>query len=386
MPPLLWLFMLTNLVIGTGAFAPGGLVEPIAAGLGTGVAGAGQAMTAYAVVTAIGAPFVLMATGGWPRRRVLLLGLVLFALGNAVCAAAGSLAMLYAGRVLMGLGAVFTPVAAGIAVTLVPPAQRGRALAFVFLGVSLSYVTGLPLVTWAGLEFGWRWPLAAVALAALCMLAVLAWRVPAALNAPGASFAGLASLAAHGALKRTLAVTLLYFTAIFTVFSYVGPVLTALVPMGASALALTIAGFGVSGVVGTLLGGWANDRFGARRTLTAQLALLASMMVLVPFTAGNHAAMLAAFLAWGVAGFGMMAPQQSRLTSFVPASAPLALSLNTSMVYLGTAAGAAVGGLAVARLGFAGLAWAGLPFALAALALLALDRGARAALPARAAR
>ncbi len=54
--------------------------------------------------------------------------------------------------------------------------------------------------------------------------------------------------------------TLLYFTAIFNVFTYVGPVLQALVPMGSEALSGTIALFGVAGATGTLVGGWANRR------------------------------------------------------------------------------------------------------------------------------
>jgi MFS transporter, DHA1 family, inner membrane transport protein len=65
-----------------------------------------------------------------------------------------------------------------------------------------------------------------------------------------------------------------------------------------------------------------------------------------------------------------MAPQQSRLAALAPAQAPLLLSLNTSMLYLGTAAGAIVGGALASGLGFERLAWAGVPFVAAGLALL----------------
>jgi DHA1 family inner membrane transport protein len=128
-------------------------------------------------------------------------------------------------------------------------------------------------------------------------------------------------------------------------------------------MAVTLALFGVSGVVGTLVGGWAHDRFGARRTLTVQLAVLAAMMALVPLTRGSYAALLAVFLVWGIAGFGMMAPQQSRLAALAPAQAPILLSLNTSKLYFGTAFGAAIGGPASLAVGFERLAWVGVPFA-----------------------
>jgi MFS transporter, DHA1 family, inner membrane transport protein len=370
MPRLLWLLCLVNLIIGSGAFVIGGILTPIAQDLRISVPAAGQAMTAYALSTALLAPLVLLATGRWPRRRALLLALALFALGNLLCALSSSFAMLLAGRVLMGLGAVFTPIAAGIAVAVVEPAQRGRALALTFLGISLSYVIGVPLGSWLGLAFGWHTPIWLFSALSLLALGGAARWVPKDIAAPGASFAGLPALLVRRDVLAVLALTLAYFIAIFAVFSYIGPVLQALTPMGRGQQALTLALFGLSGVAGTLVGGAANDRFGARRTLLVQLTLLGATMVLLPLTRGSWPALMATLIVWGTAGFGMMVPQQSRIAALAPAQAPMLLSLNTSMLYLGTAAGAIVGGAFAARLGFAQLAWAGLPFVALGLAIL----------------
>ena len=95
-------------------------------------------------------------------------------------------------------------------------------------------------------------------------------------------------------------------------------------------------------------------------------------MALLPLTAGSWPALVMVLLAWGTAGFGMMAPLQSRLTALAPAQAPVLLSLNTSMLYLGTAGGAVVGGALAAGLGFARLGWAGVPFVALALVVLRL--------------
>lgn len=379
MPRQLYLFALCNLLIGTGAFVLSGVLAPLAESLQVSVAAAGQAMTAYALSTAVLAPLALLATGHWPRRRVLCASLAVFALGNALGALSSSLTVLLAGRVLMGVGAVFTAVAAGIAVALVEPARRGRALSLVFIGISLSYVIGLPLGTWLGFAHGWQLPIALVAVLGGAASLVLAVVLPRDIAAPGASFAGLGALLRRGEVAWTLALTLLYFTAIFCVFSYIGPVLQALVPMSTAAMSLTLMLFGLSGVAGTLVGGWANDRFGPRRTLTTQLAVLALMMALVPLTRGQHALMVLVFVVWGIAGFGMMAPQQSRLAAIAPAQAPILLSLNTSMLYLGTALGAAIGGPAALRIGFDHLAWVGLPFALAGWLTLRIASARRTA-------
>jgi MFS transporter, DHA1 family, inner membrane transport protein len=370
MPRLLYLLAVCNLVIGTGAFVLNGILVPLSESLQVSVSAAGQATTVYAIATAVLAPLALVWTGGWSRRHALVLGMLLFSLGNLVCAFASSLWILLAGRVVMGLGAMFTPIAAGIAVAMVEPARRGRALSLVFLGMSLSYVIGLPLGSWLGLQYGWRWPVALIVVASLLCSVALWVQLPRDIQAPGANFRGLTQVFGNAAVRWALLLTLCYFVAIFVVFAYIGPVLQALEPMSKEGMSFTLMVFGLAGVAGTLSGGWANDRFGAPRTMMRQLALLAAMMALVPLTRGHYGWMLLVFIVWGIAGFGMMTPQQSRLASLAPAQAPILLSLNTSMLYIGTAIGAAVGGAASAYVGFDKLAWVGVPFAVAGIGAL----------------
>ncbi|MES3010130.1 MAG: MFS transporter [Pseudomonadota bacterium] len=363
MPGILYLLAACNLVIGTGAFGLAGILLPVSEAMHTSVAAAGQSMTVYAFATALLAPLVLLLTGRWPRKAVLQLGLGLFAAGTLATALADNLFALLLGRVLMGAGAVFTPVAAGLAVALVAPERRGKALSLTFLGMSMSYVVGLPLTAWLGLRFGWRWPLFGVTGAGVAMLALVSLLVPRHVNAPGASFAGLAGTLRNSEVLRTMLLTLLYFGAIFTVFSYIGPVLLALNPMPGTQLSFTLMLFGVAGMVGTLSGGWATDRFGTLPTLRIQLGGFLCAMLLVPLTHGSYLATVLVFMVWGVCGFGMMTPQQTRLAEAVPAQAPMLMSLNSSMLYFGTALGAAVGGAASSAIGFDKLPWLGAVFA-----------------------
>ena len=372
MPALLYLLALGNLVVGSSAFVTSGLVLLIAEGLNTSVTAAGLAMTAYALSTALFAPMLVVATGRWQRKRALLMGLALFTLGNALCALSTSIGQLYMGRVLMGLGSMFTPLAAGVALALVTPQRRGKALSTVFLGMSLSYVVGVPLGAWMGLQHGWSSALWLMTAASALMLLLAAWRLPAQVQAPGASFSGLGAVLKRGDVLTVLGTTLLYFGAIFTVFSYIQPVLAALVPQRTGWLTATLAIFGLSGVAGTLIGGVAADRFGARRTMQVLLATLGTMMLLLPFTAGSYPLMLLVLVLWGCSGFGLMAPQQSRLAQLAPQQAPLLLSLNSSMLYFGTALGAAIGGPASDVVGFSHLPWVAAPLAAAAWALLML--------------
>lgn len=381
MPRILYFFALCNLVIGSSAFVLGGILQPVGAALGISVASAGQVMTAYAVATAVLAPVLIILTAKWSRKRAIQLALGLFTLGGLVSALAPDLTTLLLGRVLMGAGAMFSAAASALAVSMVPPALRGRALSITFLGMSISYAVGLPMGAWLGLEYGWRVPVWLSAGASLAVLLAASWLIPASMASAGSSFAGFRAAARQGAVLRVWLRTLLFFIAIFSVFAYVGPVLLTLNPMSSTQLSVTLAVFGLAGVAGTLVGGWANDRFGALKTILVQLAVLTSTMCLLPLTAGNVPATLATLVAWGIAGFGLMAPQQSRLASLSPAQAPLLLSLNGSMLYIGTALGAVISGALIDAVGFAHLGWVGAPFGLLAILTLAFDR-APAACPA----
>ena len=374
MPRILYFFALCNLVIGSSAFLLSGILQLLAQELGISIGAAGQVMTAYAVATAVLAPVFIFLTSKWPRKQVIQLALGLFALGNLVSALAPSLGVLLVGRVLMGAGAMFTAAVSAYAVTLVVPALRGRALSTVFLGMSISYAVALPIGAWLGFKYGWHMPVwlcTAASLAALIAATVL---LPKGVMTAGASFSGFTAAAKQGAVLRVWLRTLLFFTAIFSVFAYVGPVLLALNQLSPVQLSIVLALFGLAGVAGTLIGGWANDKFGSLRTLRVQLTVLVSMMCLLPLTQGNVLATVTTMVVWGIAGFGLTAPQQSRLVSLSPVQAPLLLSLNSSMLYFGTALGAVVSGGLINSIGMANLSWVGAPFGLAALLTLVFDR------------
>lgn len=373
LPGLLWLFAACNFVIGTGAFGMTGYLGPVADGLGASVGAAGQTMTVYALANAVLAPLLMALTARWPRAWVMQGALGLFACGTLLGAAAPNLTVLMAGRVLMGAGAVFTPIAAGLAVQLAAPEQRGRALSRTFLGMSLSYVLGMPYGAWLGLQWGWRWPLLSVGVAALLIGWLLHRRLRAGMDAGGTSLRGIGAVLRRRDVVLALLLTLLYFTGIFVVTAYMGPVQLALNPLTPGGLSALLAGIGAAGVVGTLGGGWAADQLGPRRTIALLLACLLLTMIAVPWTAGHLAWTAVAFAVWTVCGFGLMTPQQSRLAELAFTQAPLLLSLNASMVYIGTALGSAIGGAAIPVVGFERLAWLGAVFVAAALLTLAVN-------------
>ena len=366
MPALLYFFALCNLIIASSAFVLGGILEPVSQALNVSLAATGQAMTAYALGAAVLAPMLILATGRWSRRATILLALGLFSLGSLASALAPSLGWLMVGRVIMGAGVMFTAAASATAVSLVAPAQRGQALAIANLGQSVSYAVGVPIGTWIGLQLGWRWPLWLAAGASALVLLLAMRLLPTTIKVTVAT-GSLRSAAAQSAVWRVWLRTLLMFTAIFFVFTYIGPVLQELGGLNANELSIVLALFGCGGVVGTLMGGWAADRLGVLKTLALQLSIVALVMVLLPLTRGHPVLLTLVMVTWSINSFGSMTPQQSRLISLAPAQAPMLMSLNSSMLYVGAALGAAAGGSLIGVVGMSQLPWVAVPFIVLAL-------------------
>ena len=150
-----------------------GLLPAIGHGFGVAESTAGLLVSLYAVLVAVLAVPLTLATRRIPGKRLLLLAMGSYVVSNAISALAPSLAVLAAGRALGGVThALFFSVFIGYVTRLVPPAQTGRALALASAGAPAGFVLGVPLATALGNAAGWRATFAA--LAAL-MAVVLCW-------------------------------------------------------------------------------------------------------------------------------------------------------------------------------------------------------------------
>lgn len=111
----------------------------------------------FAFTYAVSSPLIATATAHWPRKRLLIAGLCILALGNVLTATLPAFGLVLASRAVAGLGAgMFTPTASSTASVLVSPHQRGRALAFMLAGLSAATALGAPLGTVIGNQAGWQ--------------------------------------------------------------------------------------------------------------------------------------------------------------------------------------------------------------------------------------
>jgi predicted MFS family arabinose efflux permease len=376
----IWLLALGSFVIGTEAFMIAGFLPEIADAFRVSASAAGQLVTVYSLVYAVGSPVLMTFTGRTERRRLLAGALLLFAAGNVICGIGHSYGLTLAGRIIAAVAAgLFAPTASAAAAALAEPGKRGRALSAVIGGQTVSLILGVPAGTYLAYASDWTAPFLAVAAGSLLAAALVRGLFPVMPSAGAAPLKERLVYLGRPAISSALFTTLLWGIAIFSVYTYIADLYGGLGAEG-EAISLVLFVGGIASFAGVALGGFAADRIGPAGTICLALSVLAvslaSMSALHAVPVGRilRGASLAAVALYGIGSYAFNPAQQHRLIGLSGPSAGIVLSLNASAIYLGSAAGAFLGGLVLTCGSAAMLGYFGAAMALAALALFGLSR------------
>jgi MFS transporter, DHA1 family, inner membrane transport protein len=334
--------------LGTDSFVIAGVLAEVSASLRVSVALAGQMVTLYALSYALLSPAIAAAAAHWPRKRLMLTGLAIFVLGNVITAVAPSIELVLASRLLAGLGAaMFSPTATAAGASLVPPEQRGRALAIVIAGLSSATALGAPLGTFIGGWLDWRATMWFVSAVGTLAAVGVAWRLPEIPTPPAVSLARRLAPLGDARVLLTLLTTWLVYGGLFLVYTYIGLSFDRATGGDARVLSVLLLLWGVAATVGNLAAGRLTDRFGSRRIINASIAIVALDFALLPWTSASLVTAVPALVVWGLCGWGLVVPQQHRLISITPAASPLLLGLNSAAIYVGVSMSGLIGGVAI---------------------------------------
>ncbi|MEV6904484.1 MFS transporter [Amycolatopsis sp. NPDC051372] len=357
---------LGTFAVGTDGFVIAGILPEISRSLHTNAAATGLLVTMFAFTYAVSSPIIAATTAHWPRKRLLIAGLLILAVGNVLTAALPLYGLVLASRVIAGLGAgMFTLTASATAASLVEPHQRGRALAVVMAGLSSATALGAPIGTVIGSQTNWQttlWFVAALAVLGAVGVAVLLPAIPA------AHVAGLRERLAtmkDARIGFTLLTTLLVFTGLFTDYTFVGESFDRATGGNGIALAILLFLWGAGATVGSVTAGHLTDRISGQRIIAVAVVVVGIDFALLPFSSRTFATAAVALFVWGVCGWATLVPLQHRLIEVSPEHAPVSIGLNASATYLATAASGLTGAAGIAAFGAYNLG----PFGLIFLAL-----------------
>src|SRR5947209_4623173 len=338
--------MLGNILTGCSVLAPAGMLMELSRGLDVTIRDAGLLITFGAFMLCIGSPVTAWLTSRIDRRTLLTTTLAVMALPNLASAFAPDLASLLITRLIMlAIGALYTPQAAGTAALMVPPERRGSTIAYIFLGWSLAAAVGLPLITFIASRYGWRAVYGSIGLMGCCSFLLLAWRLPRGLVGSPVELKTWADLGRNRMIVLLLLITTLQMSGQFVVFTFMGPLLTKLTDASADAVGLVFAIYGVFGFVGIAIATRIVDSWGSYKTSLLFTSLLLAGISGWALSAGNYPLMATSVAIWGLGFASTNSMQQVRLVAAAPALASASVSLNTSVLYIGQAAGSAIGGV-----------------------------------------
>jgi len=333
--------------IGTTEFVAMGLLNLIADDFSITEGEAGHVISAYALGVVIGAPLITTLTGSIPRRRLALILMGAFVIGNGLSVFAHSYWVLMISRFIAGFphGAYFS-VTALIAASMAPNGKRGKAVALTGMGLSIATVIGVPVAQGLGSALGWNAAFAMVAVIGIITFIALWFTVPHMTLMPRTKPITELGALVNSQVLMTLAIGTVGFGGMFAVYTYISWTLTENAGFNADLIWIPLMVYGIGMVIGTYIGGVLADRNLEYAILGTLLTLI---VVLSAFYFLSHNAVLGIinFGVIGLLGSTLVPNLQTRLMDVAGDAQTLAAALNHSALNMANAAGAAVGGAVI---------------------------------------
>ncbi len=334
--------------IGTTEFVAMGLLNLIAEDFAISEDQAGHVISAYALGVVVGAPLITTLTGSIPRRRLALLLMGAFVVGNGLSVFAHSYGILMLSRFIAGFphGAYFS-VTALIAASMAPNGKRGKAVALTGMGLSVATVIGVPIAQWLGSTFGWNAAFAMVAAIGVVTFVALWLTVPHMTLMPRTKPLTELGALVNSQVLMTLAIGTVGFGGMFAVYTYISWTLTENAGFNANLIWIPLMVYGIGMVIGTYIGGVLADRNLEYAILSTLLSLIVVLSAFY-FLSHNAVAGIINFGVIGLLGSTLVPNLQTRLMDVAGEAQTLAAALNHSALNMANAAGAAVGGAVIA--------------------------------------
>lgn len=368
MPVALLALALSAFAIGTTEFVIMGLLPQVAASLSVSLPDAGRLISGYAIGVAVGAPIMAILTARLPRKTCLAMLMVIFIIGNALCAWSYDYGLLMLARVVTALShGAFFGIGAVVAAGLVPPQRRASAVALMFTGLTLANVLGVPIGTWLGQMYGWRATFWGVSLLGIVGFVALVASLPPQRDAAPANLARELAALRNGRLLLSLLMTVCFAAAMFTLFSYIAPLLLQVTGVSDRGVSWTLFLIGGGLTLGNLIGGRLAD-WRLSFSLTLSFALIAVFSLMFYWTSRALLPAEITLFFWALATFSIVPALQINVVTHGEDAPNLVSTLNISAFNIGNALGAWAGGEVIAS----GMGLASVPLAAAAMALCGL--------------
>lgn len=356
----IYILALLSFLVGTSEFIIAGILDKISSSMDISLVAAGQLITVFSLIYAIGTPIIMALTSWWDRRKLLLYALGLFVLANGLAFVMPGFGLFVSARVLMALGAgVVVVTALSIAAMIAPQGRQASAIATVIMGFTASLIVGVPLGRMIAASYDWKMVFGGIGALGLLAMVVIALTIPSLQGEAAIPLRKQLALLKNPKIAMALLVSFFWLGGYSIAYTYISPYLLTITGMGEKTLSTALFAFGIASLIGSKLGGYSADRWGVRRTLTSGMLLHVITLILLTLAAHSPSVVFPLLILWSFAAWSSGPTQQYNLVTLAPESSGIMLSLNSSVMQLAMAASAGVGGVVVGQISLASVTWIG---------------------------
>lgn len=329
-----------NIIVGTLSF--------IASDLHVSVSAAGQLTSIFSIFFAICAPFLLSWTASLERRKLLQWTLFIFAISNIVAAMSTSYSLLFVIRIVSAAScSLIIVLATTIATSIVPDSHKGRAIGFVFMGISGSLALGVPFGVLLSNFFSWRAPFVCISMLAFYLALFMPLALPRIAPKPTVPLKKYWFQLKNMKMLSGQFISVLMIGGHFTLFAYLTPYVQQELQISGNIMSLVLLFFGVAAISGGYLGGWLSDCLGPRQAVVLIPSLFLVFLFILPFMTRSLYLFLPFMMIWSCLSWTISPAVQNYLIHSDPTNGDVSIGMNTSAMHVGVTVGSGIGGLVI---------------------------------------
>ncbi|GAB6259218.1 MULTISPECIES: MFS transporter [Peribacillus] len=343
-----YLLAIVSFVVGMVELIIGGLLDIVANDLDVSLGQAGFLMTVFSLAFALAAPILLSVTQRVERKRLTLITLVIFLLGNVIAILSPYYSILLFGRIIAASsGSLLIALCLTMVPNIVTEQYRARAIGIVFMGVSASLVLGVPIGLMLGNAFGWRAPFIMISILTLVSMAGVFFFLERMAPKPSIPIRRQLRTLKNRKILFAQATSFVMLTGHLTLYGYLTPFLKMKLGLDGTWVSIVYLIFGIAAVVGGGIGGFLADRFGSKRTIISVIIFFAVSMLSIPYTTFSLPLFLILMVIWSMLSWAITPAMQSYLIELSPETSDIQQTLNNSAVHVGIAFGSFIGGIVI---------------------------------------
>ncbi|RXY99778.1 MFS transporter [Fictibacillus sp. S7] len=344
-----YLLTIVSFVVGMVELIIGGILDLVAKDLQVSIGKAGFLITVFSLVFAVASPVLLMMTSKIERKKLTLISLLIFFIGNAIVVFSPSYSMLLIARIVSAAsGSLLVVLCITIASSIVSEQYRARAIGVVFMGISASLVLGVPIGLMLGNAFGWRAPFVLITGLTLLSMAGVYFFMDTMFSKPAVSLMKQPRTLKNRRLLFAQLTSFLFLAGHLTLYGYLTPFLKTALGLNGNWVSIVYLIFGCAAVAGGGVGGTLADRIGTRKSIIGFIVIFGLTMFVIPYTTFSLPLFLSVMVLWSMLSWAITPAMQSYLIeSSTPETSDIQQSLNNTALHFGIAFGSAIGGFVI---------------------------------------